>query len=66
MKWAIIIPDGCADLPVEALQGKTSLQVANIPAMRQIAQQGLVGATEQHAASSSRWKRSRQHGVVWL
>lgn len=45
MKWAIIIPDGCADLPVEALQGKTSLQVANIPAMRQIAQQGVVGGT---------------------
>lgn len=45
MKWAIIIPDGCADLPVEALQDKTSLQVANIPAMRQIAQAGVVGGT---------------------
>jgi 2,3-bisphosphoglycerate-independent phosphoglycerate mutase len=45
MKWAIIIPDGCADLPVDALQGKTSLQAANIPAIRQIAQQGIVGAT---------------------
>ncbi len=45
MKWAIIIPDGCADLPVEALQGKTTLQVANIPAIRNIARHGVIGCT---------------------
>ncbi len=46
MKLAIIIPDGCADLPVEQLGGKTPLQVANIPSMNAIAQQGIVGRTD--------------------
>ena len=44
MKYAIIIPDGCADEPQEALQGKTPLQAANTPAMDRIAETGIVGA----------------------
>jgi 2,3-bisphosphoglycerate-independent phosphoglycerate mutase len=43
MKYAIIIPDGCADEPLEALGGKTPLQAARIPHMDAIAQQGVVG-----------------------
>ena len=43
MKYAIIIPDGCADEPQESLGGKTPLQAANIPAMDAIAAQGIVG-----------------------
>jgi 2,3-bisphosphoglycerate-independent phosphoglycerate mutase len=43
MKYAIIIPDGCADEPIEALGGKTPLQAANIPAMDEIARLGVVG-----------------------
>lgn len=43
MKYAIIIPDGCADEPLEVLGGKTPLQAANIPYMDAIAQQGVVG-----------------------
>ena len=43
MKYAIIIPDGCADEPLEALRGKTPLQAANIPAMNAIAAAGVVG-----------------------
>lgn len=46
MKWAIVIPDGCSDLPVESLQGKTSLEVAKIPAMHEIARLGIVGRTD--------------------
>lgn len=46
MKYAIIIPDGCADSPIEALGGKTPLQVANIPNMNAIASDGLVGQTD--------------------
>ena len=44
MKYAIIIPDGCADEPQESLQGKTPLQAAQTPAMDLIAKTGIVGA----------------------
>jgi 2,3-bisphosphoglycerate-independent phosphoglycerate mutase len=43
MKYAIVIPDGCADEPLDALGGKTPLQAANTPAMDEIARQGVVG-----------------------
>lgn len=43
MKYAIIIPDGCADEPQEALGGKTPLEAARTPAMDAIARQGVVG-----------------------
>ncbi|NLS92747.1 MAG: cofactor-independent phosphoglycerate mutase [Planctomycetaceae bacterium] len=43
MKYAIIIPDGCADEPQETLGGKTHLQAANIPAMDAVAAEGIVG-----------------------
>ena len=43
MKYAIIIPDGCADEPQEALGGKTPLQAAHTPAMDAIAAAGVVG-----------------------
>jgi 2,3-bisphosphoglycerate-independent phosphoglycerate mutase len=43
MKYAIVIPDGCADEPVEALGGLTPLQAAKIPNMDRVARMGLVG-----------------------
>jgi 2,3-bisphosphoglycerate-independent phosphoglycerate mutase len=43
MKFALIIPDGCADEPQESLGGKTPLEAANIPAMDAVAAAGLVG-----------------------
>src|SRR6187200_794308 len=43
MKFAIIIPDGCADEPQSSLGGKTPLQAANVPAMDEIARLGVVG-----------------------
>ena len=46
MKWVIIIPDGCADYPVESLGGKTPLQFSNVPAMDEIARLGLVGQSD--------------------
>ncbi len=45
MKYAIIIPDGCADEPIEGLGGKTPLQAAHLPAMDEIARAGVVGRT---------------------
>ena len=46
MKYAIVIPDGCSDLPMEELGGKTPLQVANIPYMDKVAQLGMVAQTD--------------------
>src|SRR6267378_80896 len=43
MKYAIVIPDGCADEPQEALGGKTPLQAAHTPNMDRIARLGVVG-----------------------
>ncbi len=46
MKLVIVIPDGCADYPVEILGGKTPLQSANIPNMDRIASEGCVGVSD--------------------
>ena len=43
MKYAIVIPDGCADEPQESLGGKTPLEAANTPAMDAVAAAGVVG-----------------------
>ena len=44
MKYAIIIPDGCADEPQKSLGGKTPLQAAHIPNMDAVVQSGVIGA----------------------
>ncbi|TWU37546.1 cofactor-independent phosphoglycerate mutase [Novipirellula aureliae] len=43
MKYVIVIPDGCADEPIEALGGRTPLEVANVPAMDELAKNGKLG-----------------------
>ena len=43
MKYAIIIPDGCADEPQASLGGKTPLQAAHVPNMDSIAKCRIVG-----------------------
>jgi 2,3-bisphosphoglycerate-independent phosphoglycerate mutase len=43
MKYAIVIPDGCADEPQATLGGKTPLQAAQVPNMDRIAAAGVVG-----------------------
>ena len=50
MKYAIVIPDGCADEPLAELGGKTPLQAANIPAMDEIA---TIDPPPLHAVSAS-------------
>ena len=42
-KFAIVIPDGAADEPLEALGGKTPLQAARTPEMDAIAREGVLG-----------------------
>jgi 2,3-bisphosphoglycerate-independent phosphoglycerate mutase len=46
MKYAIVIPDGCADEPQDSLGGKTPLQAANTPNMDRVAKMGVVGRTD--------------------
>jgi 2,3-bisphosphoglycerate-independent phosphoglycerate mutase len=45
-KYAIIIPDGAADEPLEIFDGKTVLEAANIPNMDAIATTGRQGLVE--------------------
>jgi 2,3-bisphosphoglycerate-independent phosphoglycerate mutase len=46
MKYAIVIPDGCADEPQASLGGKTPLQAAHKPNMDRIAREGVVGRSD--------------------
>src|ERR1041385_5391123 len=45
MKYAIVIPDGCADEAQESLHGRTPLQAAHKPHMDALARCGVVGRT---------------------
>lgn len=51
MKYAIIIPDGCADEPQTSLGGRTPLQAANVPHMNALAAAGVVGRANHVPAS---------------
>ncbi|TWU49588.1 cofactor-independent phosphoglycerate mutase [Rubripirellula reticaptiva] len=56
MKYVIVIPDGCADEPMESLGGKTPLQAAKLPAMDAIASRGcqaLANNTPSHLPAGS-------------
>ena len=46
MKYALIIPDGCADEPQASLSGKTPLQAAATPHMDEIAAAGIIGQSD--------------------
>ncbi len=43
MKYAIIIPDGCADERLDSLNQRTPLEAADVPAMDAVAAEGVVG-----------------------
>ncbi len=45
-KYAIVIPDGAADEPIESLGGKTPLQAAHTPEMDAIAREGVLGRSK--------------------
>jgi hypothetical protein len=45
-RYAIIIPDGCADEPQDSLGGRTPLQAARTPHMDRIAREGVVGRSD--------------------
>ena len=43
MKYVICVPDGCADQPVAALNGRTPLEAAEMPVLQQLAARGTLG-----------------------
>ncbi len=45
MKYAIIIPDGCADEAQRSLGGRTPLEAARVPTMDAVAASGVIGRT---------------------
>ncbi len=46
MKYAIVIPDGAADRPAEALGGRTPFEVARLPNMDCLATEGRLGTVQ--------------------
>ncbi len=46
MKYVVCIPDGCADEPVPALDGRTPLEVASMPTLRRLAARAEVGRAQ--------------------
>jgi 2,3-bisphosphoglycerate-independent phosphoglycerate mutase len=43
MKYVVCVPDGCADEPSDALDGRTPLEVASMPTLESLASRGEVG-----------------------
>lgn len=46
MKYLILVPDGAGDEKVEALEGRTPLEAANIPMIDELASKGKVGTVK--------------------
>ena len=46
MKYIVVLGDGMADEPLEALGGKTPLEAANIPVMDELASKGQLGMVQ--------------------
>jgi len=43
MKYIVIVPDGASDYPIEILDSKTPLEVANKPYINELAKNGILG-----------------------
>ena len=46
MKYLVFVPDGCADVPLDALGGRTPLEVARMPRLAQLAARAEVGRAD--------------------
>lgn len=46
MKYVVLVPDGCADEPVRALDGRTPLEVAAMPHLQALADRSEVGRAD--------------------
>ena len=43
VKYVVLVPDGCADEPIDELEGRTPLDAASMPALARLAARGEVG-----------------------
>jgi 2,3-bisphosphoglycerate-independent phosphoglycerate mutase len=43
VKYVVLVPDGCADEPLDDLDGRTPLEAASMPALARLAARGEVG-----------------------
>ncbi|MGZ6925236.1 MAG: cofactor-independent phosphoglycerate mutase [Acidimicrobiia bacterium] len=46
MKYVVLVPDGCADEPVRALDGRTPLEAAHLPNLQALARRSEVGRAD--------------------
>jgi 2,3-bisphosphoglycerate-independent phosphoglycerate mutase len=46
MKYLIVVPDGAGDEKIEALGGRTPLEVANMPFIKSLAERGEIGMVQ--------------------
>ena len=46
MKYLVFVPDGCADVPLDELDGQTPLEAARMPRLAELAARGDVGRAE--------------------
>jgi 2,3-bisphosphoglycerate-independent phosphoglycerate mutase len=46
MKYIVLVPDGCADEPLDELEGRTPLEAARMPHLSALAAQGEVGLAD--------------------
>src|SRR5215813_2751847 len=46
VKYLVFVPDGCADVPLDELGGKTPLEAARMPRLAQLAARGEVGRAD--------------------
>ena len=46
MKYVVLVPDGCADEPVAALDGRTPLEAAAMPHLQALAARSEVGRAD--------------------
>ncbi|HEY3725312.1 MAG TPA: cofactor-independent phosphoglycerate mutase [Acidimicrobiia bacterium] len=46
MKYVVLVPDGCADEPVDELDGRTPLEAARLPALAALARRSEVGRAD--------------------
>jgi 2,3-bisphosphoglycerate-independent phosphoglycerate mutase len=46
MRYVVFVPDGCADVPLDELDGRTPLEAARMPRLAELAARGDVGRAE--------------------
>ena len=56
MKYVVVLGDGMADEPMEALGGETPLEAANIPVMDSLSGMGEMGMGAECTCRNVTWK----------